>query len=167
MVTSRKSDQRQGELMFSSEEHHANPSQSLEEERDWMIRVATSPLNLSDLPSDLGPAGWFGRTSPEFYPSTKDAPLVNSFKRWKNAGMGGPTGCLTLSISEYPKDADACSLSDILETSAVPQRYSLSAKACRGILRRAERRGKSLPPYLHQVLDQVAQETNEPNQSSV
>jgi site-specific DNA-cytosine methylase len=31
--------------------------------------------------------------------------------------------CLTLSTSEWPSDAVACSLSDILETGDVPQRY--------------------------------------------
>jgi hypothetical protein len=40
-------------------------------------------------------------------------------------------------------------LSDVLEeTSRVPQRFFLSQKACAGILRRAERRGKALPPML-------------------
>ena len=45
-----------------------------------------------------------------------------------------------------------CSLSDVLETGEVQERYSLSPKACRGILRRADRRGKELPPQLRQVL---------------
>jgi hypothetical protein len=40
-------------------------------------------------------------------------------------------------------------LSDILEeTSSVPRRFFLSQKACTEILRRAERRGKVLPPLL-------------------
>jgi hypothetical protein len=50
-----------------------------------------------------------------------------------------------------------CSLSDILETGAVPQRFFLSARACAGILRRAERRGKELPPQLQAALTAVAQ----------
>jgi site-specific DNA-cytosine methylase len=49
---------------------------------------------------------------------------------------------------EWPNAAVVCSLSDTLETGAVPQRYYLSAKACAGILRRAEKRGKELPPAL-------------------
>jgi hypothetical protein len=47
-------------------------------------------------------------------------------------------------------------LSDVLETSAVPPRFYLSAKACAGILRRAERRGKDLPPALQSALEAVA-----------
>ena len=35
-----------------------------------------------------------------------------------------------------------------------PEKYYLSAKACEGILRRAERRGKELPPILKEALKQ-------------
>jgi hypothetical protein len=52
-------------------------------------------------------------------------------------------------------------LSDILETGDLPQRYFLSAKACRGILRRSENRGKTLPLALEQALQQVAVQTSE------
>jgi len=71
--------------------------------------------------------------------------------------------CLTLSLSEWTaldglslRDDGVCSLSDILETGDVPQRYYLSAKACAGILRRAEKRGKTLPPQLARALQAVA-----------
>jgi hypothetical protein len=70
--------------------------------------------------------------------------------------MGSPTGFLTLNTSEFHKDAAACSLSDILETGDVPQRYFLSALACKGILRRAAKRGKEFPPALMKALEQVA-----------
>jgi hypothetical protein len=46
-------------------------------------------------------------------------------------------------------------LSDTLETGELPQRYFLSATACKGILRRAEKRGKQLPEQLKQALEQV------------
>jgi site-specific DNA-cytosine methylase len=45
-------------------------------------------------------------------------------------------------ISAWPNDASVCSLSSVLETGPIPQRYYLSARACAGILRRAEKRGK-------------------------
>ena len=82
--------------------------------------------------------------------------------------MGGPTGCWTLNGSEHNgihapsrSAGEGClslvaSLSDVLETQPLPQRFSLSAKACAGILRRAERRGKELPPMLKAALEQVA-----------
>src|SRR3546814_6167259 len=62
--------------------------------------------------------------------------LGPSSGRWANSGMGSPTAFSTLSTSEFPNGAVASSLSDILETGDLPQRYFLSAKACSGILRR-------------------------------
>jgi hypothetical protein len=70
--------------------------------------------------------------------------------------MGSPTEYLTLNISDWPSAASVCSLSDILETGDVPQRFFLSAKACEGILRRAEKRGKELPGALSAALLAVA-----------
>ena len=61
----------------------------------------------------------------------------------------------TVNISEQHSGAGACFLSAILEENA-PDKYSLSPKACVGILRRAERRGKDLPPLLKAALMQQA-----------
>jgi hypothetical protein len=47
-------------------------------------------------------------------------------------------------------------LSDVLETGPLPQRFYLSQKACAGILRRAEKRGKELPLMLRDALQAVA-----------
>jgi len=61
-------------------------------------------------------------------------------------------GYWTLSTSGY-RSADAASLSSVLVTPAsIPPKYYLSSKACQGILRRAERRNKPLPPMLEQAL---------------
>ena len=59
--------------------------------------------------------------------------------------------CLTLNLSEKPRVANPTLLSDILEQDADP-RYNLSSKACRGILNRANRRGKKLPEVLEEAL---------------
>ncbi|MNJ52534.1 hypothetical protein D3C77_478750 [compost metagenome] len=55
-------------------------------------------------------------------------------------------------ISAWPNDAAVCSLSQVLEQGSIPLKYFLSAKACAGILRRAEARGKTLPGELHSAL---------------
>jgi hypothetical protein len=53
-----------------------------------------------------------------------------------------------------------CSLSHILQdASTVPQRFFLSRKACTGILRRAEKRAKVLPPMLTAALNAVVAST--------
>lgn len=54
-------------------------------------------------------------------------------------------------VGEFPKDASVSSLSSILEVN-VPDRYYLSVRACEGILRRSEQRGKQLDPLLKQAL---------------
>lgn len=61
----------------------------------------------------------------------------------------GPPG--RLNTSECPKGAVGSSLSQIL-LDTVPSKYYLSRTACRGILRRAEERGKPLPPQLELAL---------------
>ena len=65
-----------------------------------------------------------------------------------------PGGSSTHNTSESLRDADVSSLSEVLEMNA-PEKYSLSAKACRGILRRAEKRGKELPDMLKEALMEV------------
>uniref|UniRef100_A0A6M3XWS4 Uncharacterized protein n=1 Tax=viral metagenome TaxID=1070528 RepID=A0A6M3XWS4_9ZZZZ len=58
---------------------------------------------------------------------------------------------------EFPNDAAVCLLSDVLETDPIPSKYYLSPRACLGILRRAEKRGKTLPPALRQALATTAE----------
>ena len=62
----------------------------------------------------------------------------------------------TRSGSEWRRDGVACSLSQILETGPIDPRYYLSPRACEGILRRAEKRGKKLPEPLRLALEAVA-----------
>ena len=76
-------------------------------------------------------------------------------RAWMNSGTVWHGEYSTRSSSEWPKDAVACSLSEVLETD-VPQTYSLSQRACAGILRRAEKRGKPLPAELREALERVA-----------
>ena len=59
------------------------------------------------------------------------------------------------SFGESPKEENASLLSQILVEEAHPK-YSLSAKACQGILNRASRRGKELPEILKQALENQA-----------
>ena len=48
------------------------------------------------------------------------------------------------------------SLSQVLESGKATYRYSLTPKACAGILRRAKERGKCLPEMLETVLERQA-----------
>ena len=149
------------QLTFLSEERPVNRSRLQDSEKEWTMNVATWRLNILGLLNALAPAGWYGKTSPVSCHRTEDGILVPSSGRWSNSGMGGATESLTLSTSEFHNDADVCLLSHILETGDLPQRFYLSAKACQGILRRAEKRGKDLPMMLHRALEGMAQECPE------
>ena len=63
-----------------------------------------------------------------------------------------PGECSELNIGEYPSVESVCTLSEVLEP-IVRLKYFLSATACAGILRRAEKRNKPLPPLLKQALE--------------
>lgn len=65
-----------------------------------------------------------------------------------------PGACWTLNIGESPSAARESTLWQILQADA-PQKYYLSARACQGILRRAERRGKELPSMLREALEEA------------
>ena len=145
--------------MFSLAEPPAKVSQSQDSARDWMTRVATWPLSFSRWLIATVPSGSFGKMSPVSCHRQEGGILVPSSGAWSNSGMGSPTESWTLSGSEFHSGAAVCSLSDILETGDLPQRFFLSPKACAGILRRAEKRGKQLPRPLEQALRTVAQDT--------
>lgn len=65
----------------------------------------------------------------------------------------------TRNTGECPNAAVVSRLSQILEETPHPK-YNLTAKACQGILRRAERRGKDLPKLLKEVLIRQSQGTS-------
>ena len=62
---------------------------------------------------------------------------------------------LTLNTGERPRESNQAKLSDILQDDA-DLKYNLSPKACFGILRRAEKRGKELPEILREALESQA-----------
>ncbi|MNR12316.1 hypothetical protein D3C85_1286660 [compost metagenome] len=117
------------------------------------------------------PASSSGKTSPASS-ATKGTPsdaflarLLGKTANCSLQGKGGRTlvvcmdpkeqsrgGSWTPNISAWPNDAAVCSLSQVLETDSIPPRYFLSEKACAGILRRAEARGRTLPEQLLSAL---------------
>ena len=144
------------QLTFWSEEHPASPSAWLAFEEDLLTHEETLCSPFSHWLTQKSQGGLSGKTSPVCCQVTEERILAPSSGRWGNSGMGSPTGFLTLNTSESHKDAEECLLSDTLEIGELPQRYYLSAKACKGILNRAEKRGKKLPPMLKEALEKQA-----------
>ena len=105
----------------------------------------------------------FGRMCPDCSLPTTEETLRASSWRWETAGIVDHGECLMVNGSEWPSADEGfsvCSLASILEPD-VARKYFLSARACAGILRRAEKRGKVLPEALRHALLQVAAERQE------
>jgi hypothetical protein len=150
-------------LISSLEELPANPSQLQDSGKDSKTHAEILCSHFSQLLSISNPSGSFGKMSLESCRPTEEKILVPSSEGWGNWGMGSPTEFLTLNGAEHTgiqepcrSEEGVCSLSDVLEITSVPQRFYLSKKACNGILRRAKRRGKELPPMLLAALEAVA-----------
>jgi hypothetical protein len=130
---------------------------SLESVRAWRAHVLGCGGTSFDSCRKHKPVGSSERTSLACYPATTGKTSTLSAIRWGNWVMGTPHGFLTLSGSEFPSAVAASSLSDILESPGPHLRkYFLSAKAAQGILRRAAKRGRALPPALQQALESLA-----------
>ena len=151
------SDETTRQLTLLSEDSPAKICQLPENGRALLESGLDYGSSLQELLTSLNQVGLSSKMSPVFYPATKEQILPSSFNGWRNGGMAFAGGYLTLSISEYPNDAEECSLLQVLETD-VAQKYYLSKKACEGILRRAKVRGKQLPELLQYVLEKMVEE---------
>lgn len=123
---------------------------------------------------------WSGRTCPEHSVATRAKTSRQSSKKSSASQMKNPMylslrrengrqpdaswatispslgECLMPNTGECPKEESVSTLSQILEETP-HQKYYLSEKACLGILRRAEKRGKELPEILRLALIRQAQ----------
>ena len=108
------------------------------------------------------PNGYSSRTYPDSSPRTAVGTSESCLERWPTSGTAWHGGFSTHVSSECRSADGECSssepsLAEILEPPQnVPARYSLSAKAAAGILRRAEKRGRTLPEHLAAALENVA-----------
>lgn len=128
---------------------------------------------MSDNKTDNHPASSCGKTYPVCYPprtTHSDTFWLDWFRHVSHYNRQGENGqtlvmCIQpelslgessmLNTSVSPNAAKECSLWQVLDQEASPK-YSLSKKACEGILHRAEKRGKVLPDLLRQVLLNIA-----------
>ena len=100
----------------------------------------------------------FGRMFPDCSLAELAATSLPSSLNWTGSGLLEDGQLLTLSsLALHSADAaySVCSLAEILEPHVAPK-YYLSPRACRGILRRATKRGRALPPALELALKEMA-----------
>lgn len=98
-------------------------------------------------------AGFSLRMFPDSFPHKTEEISESFSRRWPNSGfMTSPGECWTVDTSECRSDGGvSSSLPDVLEADVAP-RFYLSQRAAAGILRRAEKRGRELPPHLDNAL---------------
>ena len=78
-----------------------------------------------------------------------------SGRSWETVMLSPGASSTPRRVGASHKDGNVYLLSSILQADA-PEKYCLSPKACRGILRRAQKRGKELPEVLKAALEQQA-----------
>jgi len=140
--------------------------QSLGSEPDLQENALASFTSLRESSRKFDPLGLSSRMFPDFSVQTTAETLRKSSAfSWSNAGMGFAGVCSTASFSESPNVAAVCSLSDVLEDLA-PQKFFLSPKAAKGILRRAQKRGQALPTLLRQALEALSLEADARDKTS-
>ena len=142
--------------MSSLAEPHARPSAWPASGKDLQTQEAISHSPFWLWLTKSSPSGFFGKTCQgSLVPLGEEISTASSL-RWGSSGLGSRGVCWTHNSSEFPSDAVGSSLSHILERGNLPPRFYLSPKACAGILRRAQRRGKELPPALKEALEAQA-----------
>ena len=139
--------------MLFAEEHLVSLSPSQDCEKDSAMIEAILLSRFAEWLSDCGPNTSSGKTFQDVCHPMEDGTLAPSQGRWLNSGIHSDGVCLTHNTLESPKDAEESFLLDVLQDSQnISDRYCLSQKAAEGILRRAKRRGKTLPETLDTAL---------------
>ena len=152
-------------LTLLSEAVRARVSVKRDSEEDCRTKDQDLHWRISNVLNRFNPNGYVGKTYLGYYPVITGRTTEHSSQNLMNSGIVYRGQYWTANGFPYRKGGGACSLSDILEAGSVPQKYFLSPKACKGILRRAEKRGKSIPPALELALKTVAsQELSAPQE---
>lgn len=134
-----------------SEDRLVSPSLSQASEKDSR-ELPDSCSNTFERYVNSVHVGLSGRTCQERSQASGGGLIASSCQRWMRSGMVWHGECWMRSFSAWPKDASVCSLLEVLEP-CVARKYFLSVKACRGIISRADRRGKPLPKRLQDALE--------------
>jgi hypothetical protein len=111
------------QLTLWSEEHPVNHFQSQGYAKGWKTQEETLPSSIAGFLTTLDPSGAFGKTCRVSSVAMVDGTLVPSSGRWQNSGMGSHTECLTLSTSEWPKDAAEVMSEDKMMRTGAPGRH--------------------------------------------
>lgn len=116
-----------------------NHFQSQDLNKDSKIQEEISPSYISPSSTNTDLPGACGKTFQVSCSPMEEGILVPSSGVWGNSGTGGPTESWTHNTSESPNGVVESSLSDILETQNVPQKFYLTQRALKGLLERTDK----------------------------
>jgi hypothetical protein len=122
---------------------------------DWLVSVAACIGKLSGSQTKPKRNGSSSKMSLDFSVPSAEGTWVLSSERWLNSGIASVGECWMLNTLESPSGGGVYSSLRAVLQQSVSDKYSLSAKAAAGILRRATKRGKTLPEQLQTALTQV------------
>lgn len=140
------------QLTFSWAEPPASLSASQGSEAGLPTHAVASRSLIYRWLTTIARDGSSGKMSPVSFHQTEGETLEPSSGGWLTSGISSRGESWMLNTLEFHSGVVESSLSDILETGEVPQKFFLSPKACKGILRRAKNRGKTLPEALETAL---------------
>jgi hypothetical protein len=149
-------------FLFSAADSPARTCPSPDDAQDSPGNDQDSSMSSPGSQTLFDPDGYSSRTYPDCSPRMAVGTSESLLERWPTSGTAWPGGFSTHVSSECRSDAEGCSSSEPALTETlepppnVPEKYSLSARAATGILRRAEKRGRTLPSHLQSALSRVA-----------
>jgi site-specific DNA-cytosine methylase len=139
-------------LTFCVGDGHVRTIQSLAQERVMREKEVASGLNTDESSNYSDLVGLSQKMSPDFSLSTMEKTFGQSYPTSIRSGIVWRGQCWTLKTSALHSKEKGSSLLEVLETS-VPEKYYLSKKATIGIIRRAQRDGRSARVLMQEVVN--------------
>ena len=113
------------------------------------------PLSMGRISAASSKASSASKTPRQMFLCRKADAGCTRARSWATVILSPGASSTPRRVGASHKDGNVFLLSSILMDN-VPERFSLSPKACQGILRRAEKRGKELPQVLKTALERQA-----------
>jgi len=146
-------------LMSGLEDSHAKTFPWREWATDQGLRGSDldSFMSFVDSLKEVAPELCYSKTLRAYLARTREEILQLWSGRWPTSGILSDGVCLTAKTSESPNRAKGSTLSGVIETGSVPEKYFLKPSAAQGMLRRANRMGRPLFRPLRQALEMLAE----------
>ena len=116
---------------------------------------APCPLRMGRISAASSKASSASKTPRQMFLCRRTGAGCLQARSWATVILSPGASSTPRRVGASHRDGNVYLLSSIL-MDHVPERFSLSPKACQGILRRAEKRGKELPEVLRIALERQA-----------